>query len=180
MALGIGLAAGDGAAATPGCASYSTQAAAQNYFVSAGGDPRKSVGGLDADRDGVACEELPGPYKGFATLGYNVNRRFFYGAAAIPPAGAGGEGFPCLLGNRHFADGPRLLTVFRVTPGEDQPMTEEVGTAADSSSGRLVWKKDVRTIPAGRYYAAFEARIPLAPYGPNECPGFNSATVTLP
>jgi hypothetical protein len=42
------------------CSDFSTQAAAQSYFVSLGG-PAVDPEGLDADGDGVACESLPCP-----------------------------------------------------------------------------------------------------------------------
>jgi hypothetical protein len=42
------------------CSDFSTQAAAQEYFISAGG-PSYDPNGLDADHDGIACESLPCP-----------------------------------------------------------------------------------------------------------------------
>jgi hypothetical protein len=96
------------------------------------------------------------------------------------PDGVEGEGFPCLYGNRHFAEGPRLLTVFRAQPGADRPVTGAVGAEAKPGSGRLVWKADKKVVVAGSYYAAFEERVPLSPYGPNECPGFSSRETRLP
>ena len=83
-------------------------------------------------------------------------------------------------GNRHFADGPRLLTIYRLQPGEDREIVSEVGAAALPGSGRLVWKAEKRRIPDGLYYAEFEARIPLTPYGGNDCPGFRSRAAILP
>lgn len=41
------------------CADFATQDEAQRYFESIGGSPRRNADGLDADRDGVACESLP-------------------------------------------------------------------------------------------------------------------------
>ncbi len=175
----IGLSAGKSAAATPGCASFRSQAEAQEYFGELGGSPRNPVGALDPDRDGVACEGSPGPYKGFATVAYNAKRDFFYGTASMPPE-AGGGSFACLEGNRHFDDGPRLLTLFKVRPGADLAIRGEVGPQAKPSSGRLVWKVEKDTIAPGRYYVAFEERQPLSAHGPNQCPGFRSAEVGLP
>jgi hypothetical protein len=42
------------------CSDFSTQAAAQAYFISRGG-PALDPEGLDRDRDGIACEALPCP-----------------------------------------------------------------------------------------------------------------------
>lgn len=172
------LAAPDVDGAVPGCPSFGSQAAAQDYFVAAGGNPRKRVGSLDPDRDGVACEGQPGPYKGFTTIGYNKRKKFLYGLASMPSSAAGG--FPCLEGNPAFPDGPRRLNVYRAQPGADLLVLGPVGAASDSNTGRLVWKADKAVLAPGRYYAVFEERIPLAPYGPNECPGFRSAEVGLP
>jgi hypothetical protein len=166
-------------AAVPGCLSFRSQAAAQEYFGELGGGPGKRLGRLDRDRDGVACEGLAGPYKGFATVAYNLKRKFFYGTASMPIE-AGGGGFACLEGNRHFDDGPRLLTLFKVRPGADLVIRPEVGTQAHPSSGRLLWKIARETVVAGRYYVVFEERQPLSPYGPNQCPGFRSSEFTLP
>jgi endonuclease YncB( thermonuclease family) len=45
------------------CADFASQAAAQAYFESRGG-PSFDPDGLDADHDGVACQDNPGPYAG--------------------------------------------------------------------------------------------------------------------
>ncbi len=171
---------GSSAAATPGCASFPSQADAQEYFRERGGTPRNPVGALDPDRDGVACEGAPGPYKGYATVAYNPRRNFFYGTVSMPPEAGGGQGFACLYGNRHFDGGSRLLTLFEVRPGPDLVIRSEVGTRARLGSGRLLWKLEWDTVAAGRYYVAFEERQPLTPYGPNQCPGFRSAEFALP
>jgi hypothetical protein len=42
------------------CSDFSSQAAAQNYFVAHGG-PSSDPDGLDADHDGIACEDNPCP-----------------------------------------------------------------------------------------------------------------------
>jgi hypothetical protein len=170
-----------GHAAVRGCASFSSQAEAEQYFLAQGGGPRQAVGALDPDRDGVACEGLPGPYQGYATIGYNLAHHFFYGSATMPPQGNGGEGYACLHGNRHFPDAPRILRVYRVKPGADEPVFGDrgIGTEVLESSGRLLWRADRVLRGAGRYYAAFEERIPLQPYGANECPGFQSNPVLL-
>ncbi len=164
----------------PGCPSFAGQAGAQDYFGRYGGSPRHPVGNLDPDRDGIACEGLSGPYKAFATIGYNRKGHFFYGVASMPPATNGEEVFPCLYGNRHFADGPRLLNVYKVQPGADKPIFGVLGAEARPESGRLLWKADRDAVTPGRYYVAFEERVPLTPYGANECPGFRSAEAALP
>jgi hypothetical protein len=172
--------AGSGAA-TRQCGAFSSQADAQVYFVELGGGPRTRVGRLDADRDGVACEHLSGPYQGFAGLGYNKRKDFFYGYAWMPSV-ASGEGFACMFGNKHVPDGPRRLNVYRVTPDGDKPLRTRkfgVGAEANPETGRLTWKLNAGN-PRGAYYMAFEERIALTPYGRNECPGFRSRTITLP
>lgn len=168
-------------AAVRGCASFQSQAEAQQYFVEQGGGPRHAIGALDPDHDGVACEGLPGPYEGYATVGYNLAHHFFYGTATMPPLGGGGEGFACLMGNRHFPDASRRLNVYRVKPGPDEPLfgKEGIGAEAIESSGRLLWRANRVLQRSADYYAAFEQRIPLKPYGENECPGFRSASVLL-
>ncbi|MGC4105252.1 MAG: excalibur calcium-binding domain-containing protein [Thermomicrobiales bacterium] len=42
------------------CTAFSTQAEAQAYFDAHGGSATNNVDFLDADRDGIACEHLPG------------------------------------------------------------------------------------------------------------------------
>lgn len=165
-------------AAAPGCVSFRSQAEAQERFGELGGSPGDPIPKLDPDRDGVACEGLSGPYKGYATVAYNPKRGFFYGTATMPPA-SDGSGFACLEGNRHFDDGPRLLTLFRVRPGADLVVQHEVGTAVKPSSGRVLWKVEKPIVP-GHYYVVFEERQQLTPYGPNQCPGFRSAEFRLP
>jgi len=172
---------GSGGAAGPGCASFGNQADAQDAFLELGGSPRRQVGKLDPDRDGVACEGLPGPYKGYATIGYNRKKQFFYGTATMPPSAGGGE-FPCLRGDRHSDETPRKVHIFRITPSGDEPLSDEYAGKAEArpDSGRLLWKAE-RILPEpGRYYAAFEERIRVNPYGPNACPGFSSQPTLLP
>ena len=177
--LAIAVSGGTGSAATPGCGSVNSQADAQQLFSDLGGSPGNPIPKLDPDRDGVACEGLPAPYKGYATVGYNAKRHFIYGTASMPPQDGGG-GFACLEGNPHFPDGPRLLTLFRVRPGADLAIGGRIGTQANPSSGRLLWKMEKETIAPGQYYVVFAERQPLSPYGPNQCPGFRSAEFRLP
>jgi hypothetical protein len=170
--------AGGQAAASAGCA-FSSQAEAQRRFVDLGGSPGHDPGRLDGNGDGVACEGLPGPYRGFATIGYNLRRGFFYGAASMPVDRSGG-GFACLSGNRHFPEGPRQLRIYRARPGSDLAVSRTLGAEARSSSGRLLWKLEAPLGPPGRYYAAFEEEVRLSPYKPTECPGFSSPETRLP
>lgn len=162
-----------------GCGSFASQSEAQAYFVERGGAPRHPVGALDPDHNGVACEGLPGPYEGYATIGYDVARGFFHGTATMPPAPGGG--FACLYGNRHFPEAARRLNVYRVKPGPDEALLGSAGVGAEvnQASGRLLWRADRVLRGPGRYYAAFEERIPLKPYGDNECPGFRSRPALL-
>jgi endonuclease YncB( thermonuclease family) len=69
LAVAIGLALLDASVAAAGvpataadldCSDFSTQAAAQSYFLSIGG-PTSDPDGLDADGDGIACESNPCP-----------------------------------------------------------------------------------------------------------------------
>jgi hypothetical protein len=175
--LAVSASPGSGAAAVPACASFPSQAAAQEHLAALGTGPGR-VGRLDSDGDGIACEGLAGPYKGFVTIGYSPSRRFFFGAVSMPPDVAGG--FACLEGNRHFADAPRLLAIYRVQPGSDLEVVSEVPTGAQAGSGRLLWKAEKGPIAPGLYYAEVEARIPLTPYGGNDCPGFRSRVAMLP
>jgi hypothetical protein len=184
--VGIGLIAiapaawaADGQVAVSAGCSFSSQAAAQQRFVDLGGAPGHDPGRFDADGDGVACEGLPGPYEGFATIGYNVKRGFFYGTAAMPADGSGG-GFACLSGNRHFPEGPRQLKIYRARPGSDRAVSRTLGAEARPSSGRLLWKLEAPLAVHGRYYAAFEEEERLSPYKPTECPGFSSLETRLP
>jgi hypothetical protein len=178
MALGLWAASTD-AAAPAGCASFSSQAVAQERFASLNGNPSRDVAALDADGDGVACEGLPGPYEGFATIGYNLKRGFFYGTASMPVDGAG-SGFACMSGNRHFPDGPRQLKIYRARPGPDLAVSRVLAAEARQSSGRLLWKLEAPLGHPARYYAVFEEEVRLSPYRPTECPGFSSSETRLP
>jgi hypothetical protein len=172
---------GSSAAAGPVCASFAAQADAQDAFAELGGTPRRQLGKLDPDRDGVACESLPGPYKGYATIGYNRKEQFFYGTATMP-SGSGGGGAPCLYGDRQSDDSPRKVRIFRITPNGDVPLLGANAGKAEArpASGRLLWKAE-EVLPApGSYYATFEERIRVTPYGPTECPGFSSQPTLLP
>lgn len=168
-----------GGAAQPGCGSFKSQGEAEEYFLEAGGSPSRSVGGLDPDRDGVACEALGAPFVGYATISYNRARGFLYGTATMP---AKGDGFPCLYGNLNFPKGAREVTIFRVRPGPDERLSSHFGGAAEAKpdSGRLLWKVERQRLPPGRYYASFEERIRTHPYGANECPAFSSRPAELP
>ncbi len=168
-----------GGAAQPGCGSFASQGEAEEYFLEAGGSPARGVGGLDPDRDGVACEHLGAPFVGYATIGYNRGNGFLYGTATMP---AKASGYPCLYGNVHYPDAARKVAVFRVRPGPDKRLVGEYTGAAEAKpeSGRLLWKVDRGSLPPGRYYAKFQEKIRTHPYGANECPGFTSRPTLLP
>lgn len=165
-----------------GCASFASQEEGQAYFMQLGGGPEQSVGSLDPDHDGVACEGLGGPFQGYASIGYNKKGGFFYGTAAMPPKGPSSSEYACLTGNRHFPDAPRRLHLFRVKGGEDRPLTTAFGHGAEAkpASGRLLWKVEQKRIIPGRYYVQFEESVSNSPYGKNPCPGFRSRAAQLP
>lgn len=165
-----------GIAKPAGCSSVPSQAAGQERFLLLDGSPSRNAGGMDSDGDGVACEGLPGPYAGYATIGYHRGRGFFYGAATMPETA---DGFACLAGNRSYPEGPRRLRIFRVRPGPDLVVSRLLGAAASASGGRLLWKLEKELVP-GDYYAVFEERQREGPYRPPECPGFASRETRLP
>lgn len=70
-AVVMGFGAAGGAAAVPGCEAFGAQGDAQDAFIEAGGSPARNAGSMDPDGDGVACEDLPAPFKGYATIGYH-------------------------------------------------------------------------------------------------------------
>jgi hypothetical protein len=162
------------------CSNFETQAGAQTYFLAAGGSPARAVGSLDPDRDGVACETLPRPYAGYATIGYNRKRGFLFGVATMP-ARAGG-GYACLYGNAAETGGIRRVRLFRGSPGHGSRLAgDDVSPAeAEPGSGRLLWKLDRPSLPRGSYYASFEGRYWPHPGGSSECPAFSSRPTELP
>jgi hypothetical protein len=56
---GSGDSGGGGERTDRDCSDFATQQDAQAYFDQNGGSPSNNVDGLDADRDGIACESLP-------------------------------------------------------------------------------------------------------------------------
>jgi hypothetical protein len=178
-ALAVGSATGEPAAARA-CGSFDSQAAAQAYSLGAGGSPGHAVGDLDPDHDGVACEALPRPYAGYATIAYNRKRGFLFGVATMP-ARAGG-GYACLTGNAGESGGIRRVHVYRGAPGSGQPLPGDDVAAAEAKprSGHLLWKLDRAALPPGTYYASFEGRYWPHPAGSSECPAFSSRPTELP
>ncbi len=178
LALGV---AGSGAAAVPSCGAYKAQGDAQDAFLEAGGDPGRNVGGMDPDGDGVACEDLPAPYKGYATIGYNRKRQFLYGIVTMPVPPAGGEA-PCLYGNKNYPDSSRRLNVFKIRTDGDKPLLGryKAGAQADPARGTLVWKVERPNLILAHYYVAFDEKVRTSPYGRNPCPGFSSRPTLLP
>lgn len=167
------------AAAGRGCASFKTQAGAQTYLLKTGA---RRGGRLDRDRDGVACEHLSGPYKGFATLGFNRRGSFLYGYAWMPATPGAAMPYACTLGNRRYPEGPRLAHLYRIGRGGPRPIFSPFGQGAqfDPANGRLVWRAGVRRLRPGRYFVEFEERQRLGPYEANQCPSFRSRAVRLP
>lgn len=181
LSMALAIPGTGGAAAPPGCQSFSAQADAQDAFLAANGSPGRNAGGMDSDGDGVACEALPAPYKGYATIGYNRKKGFFYGMVTMPSA-PGGAQAPCLYGNRSYLDAPRRLNIFKALRNGDKPLRNGFrGRAqADPALGRLVWKFRWKRAKSARYYVVFDERIRRSPYGRNECPGFKSRPTLLP
>jgi hypothetical protein len=181
VAIAIWAPASGDASASPRCPSFESQADAQTYFFESGGSPSNDVSRLDADRDGVACEGLGAPYQGFATLGFNRKRGFFYGVASMPPLVSGQGEYACLTGNRFDPESARLLRIYRVrASGDVAVFGGRTRPAEVRPSGKLVWKADWDLPGPGRYYVAFEAAMKTRPYGPAPCPEFRSRTVSLP
>lgn len=172
-------AAGSGAVVS-GCGAFKAQADAQDAFLEAGGSPGRNAGRMDPDRDGVACEELPAPFKGYATIGYNRKRQFFYGVVTMPapPGGAA----PCMYGNKNHPESARRLNVYKVRSDGDKPLLGryKAGAQADPAAGKLVWKVERPDLIAARYYVSFDEKIRTSPYGRNPCPGFSSRPTLLP
>lgn len=175
------LAGGSGAAAVPGCGTFKAQGDAQEAFMQAGGSPARNVGKMDPDGDGVACEALGAPFKGYATIGYNRKKQFFYGIVKMPAALDGGES-PCLYGDKSYPDASRRFNIYKIRTDGDKPLLGryKAGAQADPAAGTLVWKVERANLVQARYYVAFDERVPLTPYGRNECPGFNSVPTLLP
>jgi hypothetical protein len=173
--------AGSGAAAVPGCGAFKAQADAQDAFVAVGGSPDRNAGAMDPDRDGVACEELSSPYKGYATIGYHRKRQFFYGVVTMPVPPCGGEA-PCLYGNKNYPDSARRLNVFKIRSDGDKPLLGryKAGAEAQPEAGRLIWKAERPNLIPARYYVSFDERVRTSPYGRNPCPGFSSRPTLLP
>jgi len=179
--VGLLALAGGSAAAVPGCGAFGAQGDAQDAFLEAGGSPSRNAGEMDPDGDGVACEGLPAPFKGYATIGYNRKKQFFYGIATMP-AGAGGGEAPCLYGNKNFPEASRRVNIYRVRSGDDKPMLGRyrAGAEAKPELAKLIWKAERSNPIPGRYYVVFDERVPLNPFGRNECPSFSSQPTALP
>ncbi|MGN6484661.1 MAG: excalibur calcium-binding domain-containing protein [Thermomicrobiales bacterium] len=96
VAVALALATVDPASASPAdeaernCAAFATQPEAQAWFVAHGGSVATNAGGLDADRDGIACEHLPG---GAEASGEDSGFPWLWaglGVAGVGMAGIGG------------------------------------------------------------------------------------------
>lgn len=182
LACVVGVAAlapatGAGAKSIRKCKTFANQAAAQDYLLRHGGGPGQKVGGLDSDRDGVACERLQGPYKGFVAISYQQRKKFFYGFAAMPEVrGGGDERFACLKGNSKLAEGPRRLNIYKV--GGKQPLlSNSKATEPNERTGHFPWKIEAKGAK-GRFYAKFEAATSTTGEK-TECPAFRSRAVRV-
>jgi hypothetical protein len=182
IAIVVGLLAltGHSTAAVPGCEAFAAQGDAQDAFLEAGGSPARNAGGMDPDGDGVACEDLPAPYKGYATIGYNRKRQFFYGVVTmpVPPGGRAS----CLYGNKNFPNSSRRLNVYKVRSDGDKPLLGryKAGAEAQPETGKLIWKVERPGLIPARYYVSFDEKVRTSPYGRNPCPGFSSQPTLLP
>jgi hypothetical protein len=178
--VGLLVLAGGSSAAAPGCGAFAAQGDAQEAFLEAGGSPVRNAGSMDPDGDGVACEDLPAPYKGYATIGYNRKRQFLYGVVTmpVPPGGQAS----CLYGNKNFPDSSRRLNVFKVRSDGDKPLLGryKAGAEAQPETGKLIWKVERPGLVAAKYYVSFDEKVRTSPYGRNPCPGFSSQPTLLP
>jgi hypothetical protein len=183
LACVVGIAAlavttGVGAKSIRKCKTFANQAAAQDYLLRHGGGPGQKVGGLDSDSDGVACERLGGPYKGFVAIAYQQRQKFLYGFAAMPEVRGGPERFACLEGNANFPDGPRRLNIYRVGTGKKHPLlSKSKATEPNPQTGRFPWKIEAKGVK-GRFYAEFEAATSTTGEK-TECPAFRSRAVRV-
>ncbi len=192
----LGLAAGSGDVAgksaggkgqpSRNCGSFANQAAAQDYFFKRGGSPRRKIGGLDPDGNGVACERLDAPHKGYADVAFESRRGFFYGGIAVP-AGTDGD-FPCLYKNAKVGITRRVL-VYKARRGKpDLPLTLRGGESRESDdgskgtvqsgAGRLTWKVD----PSGRIRGRFYVDVPQSETesgSDEDCPRFRSRAIRV-
>lgn len=129
------------------CSDFASQAAAQNYFLSHGG-PGQDPAGLDPDRDGLACESNPPPYRGLITINdtqaantghYFTGRVRSVSASRITP---------------------RTVRIFRVKDGPDRLISSTQTRSTDPyPGGYRVTAPSVR----GMFYARTVAKGYCAP-----------------
>jgi hypothetical protein len=101
------------------CSDFASQAAAQSYFLSHGG-PSQDPAGLDPDRDGLACESNPPPYRGLITLHFSSANNDFTGRVRSVSAS-------CIT--------PRTVQIFRVKDGTDRLVSSTQTRSADPYPG---------------------------------------------
>lgn len=122
------------------CSDFSSQAAAQSYFVSLGG-PAVDPEGLDADGDGVACESLPCPCGSGGPAPPPP--------PVIPPEAAAACGSNDPVGLRFFGLPSRLIIGKREILGVDDTIDAFISGKADvkmfDEAGRVF--ADVRLDP---------------------------------
>jgi hypothetical protein len=116
------------------CPELGSQAFAQSYFEDQGG-PQRDPNALDADGDGLACEENPAPYAGLLKLKYKAKKDRFKGT------------FTALFGCHQG----RALTLFKRQNGPDK--TVKQATTSGTGTYRIK-KKNAR----GTFYVIAPAR----------------------
>jgi hypothetical protein len=116
------------------CPELGSQAFAQSYFEDQGG-PQRDPNALDADGDGLACEENPAPYAGLLRLKYKAKKDKFKGT------------FTALFGCQQG----RALTLFKRRNGPDK--TVKQATTSGTGTYRIK-KKNAR----GTFYVIAPAR----------------------
>ena len=80
------------------CEDFATHAAAQAYFVQNGGSTTNNVDRLDADGDGLACENLPGGPGGEVAAGGMPNGAIMPDPDTAPATTLITAGFLVLIG----------------------------------------------------------------------------------
>lgn len=117
------------AAADRDCPDFSSQAAAQSFFLNHGG-PQRDPHRLDEDGDGLACETNSSPYRGLLTIRYADAANAFRGRLKSVSAA-------CESG--------RMVRVFKQRDGRDRL----VGSDTSNQGRYQVNKRNA----GGRYYA---------------------------
>jgi hypothetical protein len=140
------LLASSATAGAVSCSDFASQAAAQSYFLSHGG-PSQDPAGLDPDRDGLACESNPPPYRGLLTLHLSSANNAGYFTGRVWSVSAS-----CIT--------PRTVQLFRVKDGPDRLVSSTQTRSTDPyPGGYRVAAPSVR----GMFYARTVAQGYCAP-----------------